>query len=1840
VKKIFIFILILIQVLFAGNFWMLINIFIPNATAAIWDIWHWRDSVWGQIPGTTFAGFDFNQQIRNDGIYTKPNNSTIQLNEAWDYLVISTIRGVDNSNGRYNAQARLALTSGSWDVFSSYYTGYSRDNSENTAWFRTVWVVLNASANSQVQIQRRRDTDAPTSWSIANESDVQVIRISQSNYWLYGIWGTGNAYGWTTPNTIDVANVLAQSNIASIEWNTGSDTITLKGDNKKYLVAWSVSFVNGWARTQRIGHLEYDNVDKLSTSSYCYQRSTANEYCGIGSMDIIQTGTADINIQTEAYRWAWVWADEWGADVDGNATTDGNGQMIVLEMPDYLEAFRWEDSVWLQDVTASQTLNIARDVNFNNPLSFTKNNNSQVSVTNAADIFSWANIWTARNDINSGSRLTALGSITLDGVKQSVWEHWNYSRWNQGTQDTFALWFQPAGIYTTTWPGTTLGVSTDPLPGTEWGWTDRTQPGSVGFFALNLDTLVAPALSQSSYRFFANANSTNVWGVLAAQNTPATLTSDGEAFRLRSLINVSQNKLRQNEKNFKLQFAQKNWVCDPAFSGEIYTDVTTTSAIAFNNNATPADNSALTANTNDPVNGATPVVNQSYQELNNFTTSVAAIPKDSDGKWDFSLIDNTAPDNTSYCFRVVESDGTLLDTYSIIPEITTSVGGSCGLNDVDIIFETDTYGEDTFWSLVPDGNACGVWELDNGWNTNLNCASGGSRSAAAADGYADNSIITEWPFSLTAWNQYTLHVIDDYGDGITVGAGWTDPDIRIIQNGAETDNFSVVWNWGVFSFTVESPTGCVDTIKPDVTVNQAPTQADPSTNGSATFRAVFNEPINIATFTLWDISLTGTTWLVSSNPVEVSPNDGTTFEFTVSGMTPADTVSATIPAWWVEDLSWNTNNVSTSSDNSVTYTPIVTPGPGGIWTWLNLWLKSNVGTSTTTNNANLTTWNDQSWNGKNATAVTAPTYRNNTTDNINFYPVVNFNGTNQFMRNTTGWMSTKNYFAVVIPRNTVNAASSGAVPFGLECISGGCGLTFWGLVLGAFTAAISDEVITHALWSSANWRSSDIGASTFTADKPLLISVNENLWANGTDIYEKWVQINDVTANTYQFETNTNYSIGASNDAANRNYFNGKVAEIINFDERLSDSERVRIESYLAFKYGITLKNGTQNYIASNGSTIFWNSSTAWAYNKDIFGIGRDTTQSLAQVQSKSINDSSVLSIQAVGEGTNINPAFVDITNNEFFTVANNGEWNFWSSIDRPSWFDTLSRRWKAQEVWDVGTLNLDFNVANTNFDIPVPNSGTNYYFLADTNNNWNLADETPILMTNQGWNIWRAAGVNIGNGQIFTIATQSSINNIPTDISLSPNAINENVAANSIIGTFSTTDSDIWDSHTYSLVSGVSSTDNPFFTISGNTLRLIHSPDFEIKNSYMIRVQTNDWNWGTYQKVFTVSINNLWEATTSIIDFENPINNYKYKTTSGIWTRTTTNPFSWTSSFESGINWQANTQACFEVNHNASTPGTINFYRNVSSETNDFLRFYIDNTLIQSWSGNVPYAQFISAEQTPWLHIYKWCYIKDGATNGGTDRAYIDQIEFKTNAVDITPPTISNLNFASGSLLPGWNHTLSVSYSDIESGINTASAVRELYRWNGTDWGADISASALINGTINNTTANYTTNNLDFWKYLFVFRISDNTWNNSAIFNSVFYIDRPIFLIWDEEIDIWDLSANEQKFSSSTTLTVRTVWAPFKIFLNRNTDLTDPNGNIIQNWDGSTGYWYDITPLSGSITTITLDELIVSQWGWINQDWELNTYVYNIQIWAEVDEQQEAWDYQWNIDFKIQLDY
>ncbi|MEK7113252.1 MAG: hypothetical protein AAB873_00315, partial [Patescibacteria group bacterium] len=105
-----------------------------------------------------------------------------------------------------------------------------------------------------------------------------------------------------------------------------------------------------------------------------------------------------------------------------------------------------------------------------------------------------------------------------------------------------------------------------------------------------------------------------------------------------------------------------------------YADVTAATVIAYNDNATPADGATLTANANDPTHSTDTIVNQTYEEANNFTNSVAAIPTAQDGKWDFSLKDNGATAGTAYCLRIIKSDATNIDTYTVIPQITTASG--------------------------------------------------------------------------------------------------------------------------------------------------------------------------------------------------------------------------------------------------------------------------------------------------------------------------------------------------------------------------------------------------------------------------------------------------------------------------------------------------------------------------------------------------------------------------------------------------------------------------------------------------------------------------------------------------------------------------------------------------------------------------------------------------------------------------------------------------------------------------------------------------------------------------------------------------------------------------------------------------------------------------------------------------------------------------------------------------------------------------------------------------------------------------------------------------------------
>ena len=109
---------------------------------------------------------------------------------------------------------------------------------------------------------------------------------------------------------------------------------------------------------------------------------------------------------------------------------------------------------------------------------------------------------------------------------------------------------------------------------------------------------------------------------------------------------------------------------------------------------------------------------------------------------------------------------------------------------------------------------------------------------------------------------------------------------------------------------------------------------------------------------------------------------------------------------------------------------------------------------------------------------------------------------------------------------------------------------------------------------------------------------------------------------------------------------------------------------------------------------------------------------------------------------------------------------------------------------------------------------------------------------------------------KVFTISiTDESEDSAPSNISLSNSSIKENQAVGTEIGSFSTTDSDVGDTHTYSLVSGTGDSDNTSFSIDGSKLKSAKAFDFETKSSYSIRVRTTDTNNKTFEKAFTISV-------------------------------------------------------------------------------------------------------------------------------------------------------------------------------------------------------------------------------------------------------------------------------------------------------------------------------------------------------------------------------------------------
>lgn len=131
---------------------------------------------------------------------------------------------------------------------------------------------------------------------------------------------------------------------------------------------------------------------------------------------------------------------------------------------------------------------------------------------------------------------------------------------------------------------------------------------------------------------------------------------------------------------------------------------------------------------------------------------------------------------------------------------TSPSWSQCGTGETALYLNinTDQWGYECYWQITPVGNACDVGTIEEGGNlSQVGCNGAGQQDATTAQGYADFASISEGPICLTIGETYTLHYVDDYGDGGAV--------FELELFGFPIFNFTGMGNDDEFEFTVTEP---------------------------------------------------------------------------------------------------------------------------------------------------------------------------------------------------------------------------------------------------------------------------------------------------------------------------------------------------------------------------------------------------------------------------------------------------------------------------------------------------------------------------------------------------------------------------------------------------------------------------------------------------------------------------------------------------------------------------------------------------------------------------------------------------------------------------------------------------------------------------------------------------------------------------------------------------------------------------------------------------------------------------------------------------------------------------
>lgn len=220
-----------------------------------------------------------------------------------------------------------------------------------------------------------------------------------------------------------------------------------------------------------------------------------------------------------------------------------------------------------------------------------------------------------------------------------------------------------------------------------WGRNDFGQVGSVGSGNSNVPVAVNTSgiLSGKDMRAMDGGlthscaididNVAYCWGSGTSGELGNNTTSNSSVpvFVHTTGVIPSQSGISLGRLAMKLQYAAKTESSCAVQTG--YADITNSSPISYHDNSSVTNGALISSTGNDPI-VSIPADTQSYHDILGGISNPLAIADNKSGLWDFSLKDNGAQPDTTYCIRAVRYDGTELSRYRNLPEIKTAIASS------------------------------------------------------------------------------------------------------------------------------------------------------------------------------------------------------------------------------------------------------------------------------------------------------------------------------------------------------------------------------------------------------------------------------------------------------------------------------------------------------------------------------------------------------------------------------------------------------------------------------------------------------------------------------------------------------------------------------------------------------------------------------------------------------------------------------------------------------------------------------------------------------------------------------------------------------------------------------------------------------------------------------------------------------------------------------------------------------------------------------------------------------------------------------------------------------------